>query len=57
MLKDEEAEAVRIQDGKHSWLVVLNHLETGADANTSARKVDTAWDGSWSATKRKGKAG
>ena len=30
-LKDEEAEAVRIQDGKHSWLVVLNHLETGAD--------------------------
>ena len=30
-LKDEEAEAMRIQDGKHSWLVVLNHLETGAD--------------------------
>ena len=27
----QEAEAVRIQDGKHSWLVVLNHLETGAD--------------------------
>lgn len=22
---------MRIQDGKHSWLVVLNHLETGAD--------------------------
>lgn len=30
-LKDEEAEAVRIQDGRHSWLVVLNHMETGAD--------------------------
>lgn len=30
-LKDEEAEAVRIQDGGHSWLVVLNHMETGAD--------------------------
>ena len=29
--KVDEAEALRIQDGTHSWLVVVNHRETGAD--------------------------
>ena len=30
-LGDGEAEGLRIRDGRHSWLVILNHLETGAD--------------------------
>ncbi len=30
-LGGDEAEALRIQDGTHSWLVVVNHRETGAD--------------------------
>ncbi len=30
-LGDEEAEAVRIEDGEHCWLVVVNHRETGSD--------------------------
>ena len=31
-LGDGEAEAVRIREGGHSWLVVINHRETGADS-------------------------
>ena len=30
-LGDGEAEGLRIRDGRHSWLIILNHLETGAD--------------------------
>ena len=31
-LEDQEAEAVRILEGGHSWLVVINHRETGTDS-------------------------
>lgn len=31
-LGDQEAEAVRILEGGHSWLVVINHRETGTDS-------------------------
>lgn len=31
-LNDREAEAVRIRENGHSWLVVINHHETGADS-------------------------
>lgn len=30
-LMREEAEAVRVMDGEHSWLLVINHMDTGSD--------------------------
>lgn len=32
-LAEEEAEGIRICDGEHSWLAVINHRETGADGD------------------------
>lgn len=31
MLMRGEAEAVRVQDGEHSWLLAINHMDTGSD--------------------------